>query len=93
MLYKHRSFVEVQLPRAADELGVMFYTYVGVMQRDAQPWSVSLDDSNVGAARLPTSTVPESRAREYAKDIGRAKKEIPFRECELVECEDRAIAS
>lgn len=59
-----------QLQRKLDDLGVMFYTYVGIMQRDAPPAARPPDENDeIQSDEIMRKELSE-KAPEYAKDIG-----------------------
>lgn len=60
-----------RLQKKMDELGVMFYTYVGIMQRDAPPISRGPNDVKETVADEAKRKELAARAPEYAKDIGK----------------------
>lgn len=64
------------LQRKLDDLGVMFYTYVGIIQRDAPPEARAPDEAD----ELPNDEAMRKelaeKAPEYAKDVVRTSAEI-----------------
>lgn len=59
-----------KLQRKIDDIGVMFYTYVGIIQRDAPPAARPPDEADeipndAAMVKKLTENTPE-----YAKDIG-----------------------
>lgn len=65
-----------QLQRKLDDLGVMFYTYVGIMQRDAPPEARAPDEADEVANDDAMRKELAEKAPEYAKDVVRTSKEI-----------------
>lgn len=59
-----------QLQRKIDDIGVMFYTYVGIMQRDAPPVTRPPEEADEVANDEQMRKELAEKAPEYAKDIG-----------------------
>jgi hypothetical protein len=62
--------------RRLDELAVLMYTYVGVVQRDAPPASRAPEDAEEAAADDAARAALAVRAPEYARDIVRASQAV-----------------
>lgn len=62
--------------RRLDELAVLMYTYVGVVQRDAPPASRAPDETEEEATDAAARLALSARAPEYARDILRASRAV-----------------
>lgn len=60
-----------QMQKKMDELNVMFYTYAGIMQRDAPPIARSPEESRQIEVDEIKRKQLIARAPEYAQDIGK----------------------
>ncbi len=60
-----------QLQRKLDDLGVMFYTYVGIIQRDAPPTARAPDESDEVQNDEAMRKELAEKSPEYAKDISK----------------------
>ena len=59
-----------QMQKKMDELNVMFYTYAGIMQRDAPPIARGPEESRQIEVDEIKRKQLVARAPEYAQDIG-----------------------
>ena len=59
-----------QLQRKIDDIGVMFYTYVGIIQRDAPPTERASDKADSLANNQKLRKELAEKTPEFAKDIG-----------------------
>ena len=65
-----------QLQKRLDDLGTMFYAYLGILQRDAPPIERTPDEKDEVTRDVTTRTELNNKASEYAKDIIRCHRDI-----------------
>lgn len=65
-----------QLQRKLDDIGQMFYTYVGIVQRDAPPSGRGADDGGDQSGDAAQRAELFSKIPDYARDIVQTSKDI-----------------
>lgn len=65
-----------RLQKKLDDLGVMFYTYIGILQRDAPPITRAPDETDELPADAKMHDQLSKKAPEYAADIVACSREI-----------------
>ncbi len=68
------TLTEVQ--RKLDDIGIMFYTYVGILQRDAPPAARAPDEAEEAGNDAATRAELASKVPDYARDIINTHQEL-----------------
>lgn len=79
------------LQRKLDDIGQMFYTYIGILQRDAPPVARGPDEADEASADKKARAELEAKVPEYAMDIVQTSKDIDAA-IDAIEVELREVA-